>query len=366
MITSIYCSEVNKSIPNVVIRIILKFANTTKCIMLKDAVNLIEDEILANIKDIYRQGFEVFMVDSNNKLFVIEKANNEIYSDKFFWDTEIKLVSKAHSSFHAYALTMDNQLYLCKDSSNKELEWNADPVICQFSNKIISINTGLYHSLFLTNNNLVYGVGDNEFYQLGLIEQQYNNITLINTLNEYKIRTIIATAFSSLFLDDKGILLGCGKNDSGMLGHDTAIKKLKLNELFDKNIKVKEIKCGYGHILARYFDENVYAWGSNSEGQCGKGKGIYVVKPSKIEIKGCKNIKSFYCNRFSTILMDYDDNLFVFGANNKQQCIIDTDEDDIFDPVMIGKDEVKDVLKTNKNIVDIVPCCDFYNCFFVQ
>lgn len=96
----------------------------------------------------------------------------------------------------------------------------------------------------------------------------------------------------SLFLTSTGALYSCGGNTSGQLGLGSKRgMTLQPTEVpFFLRQRVQHIAAGRAHSLAivccEDATETVYAWGSNSAGQCGIGKGApdTVLVPSPVEL----------------------------------------------------------------------------------
>eukprot|EP01083_Nonionella_stella_P259732 886450_1 len=96
-------------------------------------------------------------------------------------------------------------------------------------------------------------------------------ISGLSTLDIIKIET---GAHHSLFLDSDGILYVAGESKLGQRGQGThglgwVTKPQPLKYFVDKNIKIKDIKCGMHHSLVLTEDDKVFAWGWNMMGQCG-------------------------------------------------------------------------------------------------
>lgn len=93
-------------------------------------------------------------------------------------------------------------------------------------NQVIQVVAGNNHFILLKENGTVETFGENEYGQLGLgncVAQ--DNLIQITALAKEKIIAIYAGGSHSLFLNDQGILFGCGNNSSYQLGLDKSIKK---------------------------------------------------------------------------------------------------------------------------------------------
>lgn len=92
-----------------------------------------------------------------------------------------------------------------------------------------------------------------------------------------KVKDITVSKTSSHFflIDDKGDVYSWGWNDYGQLGlgnDDYAISPTLMEKCLFKNEKVLQIKAGIRHSIALTQDGNVYAWGCNHRGRLGLGK----------------------------------------------------------------------------------------------
>lgn len=129
-------------------------------------------------------------------------------------------------------LTAEGNVYACGNNENGQLGVghsnqittghvsNNYPIVKCLVQNVKQISVGVDHTLFLTNDNRVYGCGKNEFGQLSIQLTRTDNI--ISTPAEIMIpETVIqiqAAQQCSLFLSDTGNVYGCGINDYNQLG----------------------------------------------------------------------------------------------------------------------------------------------------
>ena len=99
----------------------------------------------------------------------------------------------------------ENQVLLTRDNICYNVDGDViEPEVNIFRN-VVQVSGGLYLSCFGT----VYGWGDNSNYQLSFDDNYIPKPTLIPELSN--IIYIASCATHSLFLDDKGVVYGCGK-----------------------------------------------------------------------------------------------------------------------------------------------------------
>ena len=209
------------------------------------------------------------------------------------------------------------------------------------------VSCGNEHSLILSKNNEVYGVGNNEDGVLGLNDTKiktYKPILIhFGDKDEFtkKIKHISCGTVHNLALTDDGKIFSWGAAMGGQLGHEEKIlmknsgnknlylsKPTIISKLFDMKININKISCGEAHSIALSKDGNVYSWGFGSNGQLGLGfcedsfelgKGLAKSRkllPEKINISDIKNIE---CGKTFTMLINKNNKLLACGNNDLNQ-----------------------------------------------
>ena len=171
--------------------------------------------------------------------------------------------------------------------------------------------------LFVTNDDQVFGLGDNEFGVCGVghnrpVEEQQ----MILELCEQNVKEFFHGFNFALALTDDSKLFGWGRNNHGQLGTgQVKIKKIhkpRLIEVDDKQID--QVCCGNSHILVLTSDGLVYGWGQNDFGQVGCGEEEKeVVKPTLVE--GLPPIKSIHCSYKQSFAVTKDGLVYSWGQN---------------------------------------------------
>ena len=242
-----------------------------------------------------------------------------------------------------------NQSYQCGLPNQNKFHQNSipDPTNISELHNIYakSVSCGNEHSLILTNNKEVYGMGSNEDGVLG-----YNDITLksYNPLlirfgekDEYtrRIGQISSGTVHNLALTEDGKVFSWGAAMGGQLGLDEKFliknsnnkknfyisKPTLISSFVDKRISITKISCGEAHSIAMTNFGGLYSWGFGSNGQLGlgfcedsfePGKGLVKSRrmiPEKINITGIKDIQ---CGKTFTMLINKENKLLACGNND--------------------------------------------------
>ena len=208
-----------------------------------------------------------------------------------------------------------------------------------------SISCGNEHTLILTPDKEVFGIGNNEDGVLGqgnLVLKSYKPLLIhFGEKDEYtkKIIEISSGTVHNLALTENGKVFSWGAATGGQLGQDEKFliknPKVKKNcfiskpsiilSLFDNNIFINKISCGEAHSVALTNNGNVYSWGFGSNGQLGlgfcedcfePGKGLINSRrmiPEKLNINGIKDIQ---CGKTFTMLINQENHLLACGNND--------------------------------------------------
>ena len=177
------------------------------------------------------------------------------------------------------------------------------------------VSCGGNHALIVTNDDNLWSVGKNSHGQLFLGNQ--NNQTKPQQTSFSNILDIAAGDNHSICLNRNGEIYGCGFNSYGQLG----FKKKRLHCIepsrITRNVPSNIIKicCGFNHSLLLDIEGNVYSVGYNYEGSLGLGNYLPAINCFN-RIKNIPPIHKMICSIFSSFLLDFDGNVWVFGSNS--------------------------------------------------
>ena len=279
---------------------------------------------------------------------IIFKLKNKIIDHIYSgWEHNIVLSNKGEIfSFgynQSYQCALPNRNLLCRNTINEPTS------ITNFHNIYgKSISCGIEHSLILSNNNEVYGVGNNEDGVLGIEDIKLKSFKPIlihfGEKDEYtkKIKQISCGSVHNLALTDDGKVFSWGAAMGGQLGQDEKIfmksnegnknyylsKPTIISTFMTKKINITKVSCGEAHSIALSNNGNVYSWGFGSNGQLGlgfcedsfePGKGLAKSRkllPEKINISDIKNIQ---CGKTFSLLINKENKLLACGNNDMNQ-----------------------------------------------
>lgn len=179
---------------------------------------------------------------------------------------------------------------------------------------IVSMCSSQNHILFLRSDGKVLAIGNNEYGQLGIgNNERRNSISEVIGVSDV-VKISVGNAFS-LFLKADGTVYSCGHNFFGQLGHgfenmynqNTPTQILKLENIV-------KIACGYHHSLFLRSDGKVLSCGYNLFGQIG----IDHTKKDRsfkfIEIQ-IDNVISICASDHHSIFLKSDGTVWVIGKN---------------------------------------------------
>jgi alpha-tubulin suppressor-like RCC1 family protein len=153
----------------------------------------------------------------NLKAVPIPLSDNPPFIKKIASASSSCLFLTSENEVMAYGANQYGQLSIGRESTfeNNPLYVNA-PKSKKLTD-IVDIAMGMYHSLFLKNNGDVYAAGYNNFGQLGIGNNQNQNIA--QKLNApTNVVQIAAGENHSLFLKNNGEVYACGNNGDGQVG----------------------------------------------------------------------------------------------------------------------------------------------------
>ncbi|XP_056876992.1 probable E3 ubiquitin-protein ligase HERC1 isoform X3 [Takifugu flavidus] len=191
---------------------------------------------------------------------------------------------------HSAAVSEDGELYTRGegdfgrlghgDSNSRNI-----PTLVKDISNVGEVSCGSSHTIALSKDGRTvwsFGGGDNGKLGHGDTNRVYKP-KVVEALQGMFIRKVCAGSQSSLSLTSTGQVyawgcgacLGCGSSEA------TALRPKLIEEL--ATTRVVDISIGDSHCLALSHDNEVYAWGNNSMGQCGQGNSTGpITKPKKV------------------------------------------------------------------------------------
>jgi|ERR1017187_1964573 alpha-tubulin suppressor-like RCC1 family protein len=173
------------------------------------------------------------------------------------------------------------------------------------------------HSLFLKNDGSLWAMGANSYGQLG--DGSYNNTNKPEQIVASNIMAIATGYFHSLFLKNDGSLWGMGFNYYGQLGDGTYTTIYPYGITHPKQIiasNVTAIAAGDYHSLFLKSDGSLWAMGGNGSGQLGDGTTNSVNRPEQIV---ASSVTAIAAGAVQSLFIKSDGSLWAMGANNYGQ-----------------------------------------------
>ncbi len=184
-----------------------------------------------------------------------------------------------------------------------------------------TLGGGNHFSLFLDKaENKLFASGENVLGQLGIGVKGYDIKTPVEVTLPEDFEGTIASVSAGLihgsFLTEAGDVYTWGFGNLGRLGHgdneDQLIPK-KVEALDDANIV--QIENGNGVSYAVDDEGNLYAWGQNSNGQLGQGDEVHRNLPTKVAALDDETVVDVSSGTSHTLVLTADGDVYAFGSN---------------------------------------------------
>nr|XP_023017406.1 regulator of chromosome condensation isoform X1 [Leptinotarsa decemlineata]XP_023017407.1 regulator of chromosome condensation isoform X1 [Leptinotarsa decemlineata] len=148
----------------------------------------------------------------------------------------------------------------------------------------------------VANSTDIYVFGLNNYNQLGLKSQNPHFMpTLSKEFSKYKWNLISSGQHHSIGLDEDGKVYAIGRKDYGRLGLGEGCMDAEeiqlISTLEDK--KIKNVACGSATSFAVTEDGDLYGWGMGTNGQLGTGEEDDLEVPTLIKSKQLQDRKVF-------------------------------------------------------------------------
>ena len=203
------------------------------------------------------------------------------------------------------------------------------PELCE-NDYIETISCGKDCTYFISFDKKIFLCG----YNL-IINKKWYNPTLLELSFDSNISQIKSGDDFTLFLTEKGNLYSMGFGSEGQLGIPNLTYEYEHKKFCQKPTKIlnsiKEISCGAKYSFAISFNNDIYCWGENKNGQLGinheEGDFINnnndnkknIIIPEKMENMDEIEIKNINCGKNFTFFQKKNNELFGCGDNTKEQ-----------------------------------------------
>jgi len=304
--------------------------------------------IKSNIRGVAAGGETTMFINENASLFVMGRNSDGQLGNQasFFNAIESKAV-KISDDVLKVAAGDNHSLFVKNDGTLWGMGWNqfgelgdgsfskkSSPVL--IDSDVSSIfNTGGRHSLYRKKNGTLWGMGEVYYGQLGIGEhyiwksndEQWTGYPNTSVPIEIPLESVVQTAganYHSLFIADDGDLWVSGENDYGQLGNGTRVGELSPIKIEED---VSEATAGggpvYSHSLFVKNDGALWAMGSNQHGQLGDGSLTDRLSPVSITT----NVKAVSTAVGHTLILKNDGVLWSVGDNQYGQLGIGSTDD---------------------------------------
>jgi alpha-tubulin suppressor-like RCC1 family protein len=192
----------------------------------------------------------------------------------FFKSNNIKIEKISAGWFHTLFLSSSGDVYKCGDDNPNPIKLPLQ--YCK------DIGAGQGHSVFLMADGMVYTSGWNWYGQLGSGDTA--NSTELIKINIENIEKVFAGMGTTILLNKSGKVYVCGNNKDGQLGIGISdqSKEQKTFRMLELDAKIGSVAMGQTHTFFITTTGDVYATGSNTEGQLGIGTNTSIFIPEKV------------------------------------------------------------------------------------
>ncbi|CAG2113767.1 unnamed protein product [Medioppia subpectinata] len=181
--------------------------------------------------------------------------------------------------------------------------------------------------LFVTNDDMVYGFGNNSEGCLGFGHNTpVLSPQLIPELCHQSIQYFVNGMNFVIAVNARNRIYGFGSNTCGQLARNPATHRSNLKPeaiacFYDRD--VVQVSCGSVHVLALTTAGRVYVWGGNSFGQLGCGLTMreieHMYEPTEFEFAARYTIRAVYCYTYTSFIITTDGQVFSWGDNTHHQ-----------------------------------------------
>ena len=180
-----------------------------------------------------------------------------------------------------------------------------------------------YASYVLDGSGNLYVWGEDEYLHPVVASTTAQDLTPVKVAFPSGVTSWVGVAaghFFSLAIGNNGNVYAWGSNSNGQLGNGTTTDSDTLvNVNLPSGVTATAVACGHYHSLAIGSDGNVYAWGENNNGQLGNGKNIDSSTPVKVNLPSGFTPAEICAGWYYSLALGTDGSLYVWGGNGQGQ-----------------------------------------------
>ena len=267
---------------------------------------------------------------------------------KFFKGKNLpKLISNSVNANHVFIYTKSNKLFCFGSHFNDTEKVIHEITHIKLNSSLKSIASGFNFSLFLSINGIVYGVGSNDYGEIGQPSTICNTTSykILKIEKLSNIKQIQCCDNSSYALNENGQIFSFGDNLFGELGISsrlTSDNHYQIHKVLIEN-EIIYISAGGCHVCCIDKNKNIFVFGANDEGECGLSREIKkIFEPKKLIIKN-EMIHTIQCGYTHTIFTTENDKFYSCGTNKQNECLLflnDENDEDVFQPQLISTQKI--------------------------
>lgn len=206
-----------------------------------------------------------------------------------------------------------------------ELRYPNPTRVGALKDKVKEVVCGAYHTLAILDTGEVRGWGRNDKRQIGPTEETFHKMPLsavfepvpILNLATTRITKVAAGDSFSLFISDKKEVFGCGLNTRGQLGLGYLSHTIDFTPIpsltgfvvregeTEREVDIKELKCGSEHCMALLDVGAVYSWGGNEHGEQGNQRRVIIDRPLLLRHFQGQRVSSVFVGPHSSAVLAF-------------------------------------------------------------
>ena len=283
-------------------------SNNTKLLQLEvDKIELHPENYGNSISKIITKDGRLFAAGVNERATLICKNQTNVFTMGYS-GTDVKTAC-SHDESYVYILKTDGTVWYDGSSGLTSLS---------ISN-VKMMKSGSRHTIFVTNNDEIYGEGRYCEGQLGrYYSEDYSSSSLeyteLNVGGTGTVKEISCNFVATAILYDNGELWVSGKNNYNHLGDHGGEQWYFIKTL--DNVRSVSLSENYFTAVAKN-DGTLWVAGDNSIGQLGLGN--TTTSYQFVQVNGMSDVKQVSCGYYHTMLVKNDGSLWACGYNNSGQ-----------------------------------------------